>query len=665
MPVFCCGTVVLKYCCTLGKPIPGGHYTKGYDVRHSDHEEEEPDLDQNPESEHPDLISDIPTVPSSEDVGDFSQRSLLIGIVCGLFAMVVLMTIVSCFYCSCCVLYKKRRGRQLSGGGLLYGIPASSSSTTTCGLLNSFSNAATGNTGIVTTAGNPANSGCSSTTTATLPNFITTTSPLNPLVDYWSSTGGGSSNSSSCGVATGGGASSTVIVAATATSLSPPNIMGGPPAPHHIHHGSVYHHHHHYTTSSPIIGPVPPGAPLMVAPVQHLEPPPPYLAIASQQNAANGPCCDSMTAGVVRTPQRTNSRGSSGSNTASQNANLLIQRQLTLLQNAANSVNMNTTGIIQTTTGSPANNNLGNAQNSGETGSHGNSPSISLVNSSPAITNGNPVTSTSGVRGSLPPPYFVEQYRIRNRVRPPPVLGNAGGGSANSDQQRSRAQETIHNLLYPLLNSAAISSSRGHGNNEAGRRRHVDTQSEPRRSHHHHHHHPTHSHNRNVGVGGGSSGGGGGGPGLHRSSSDRQERSVGGGAGSGCYMAGNTDEGVVVLNNLINNLSATRGSMGRNSSGRTTSSGTRTATTGRLTSGSVGGSEEIRRPRGESSVEAVVSGESGGRLALDNFGKILNTEVVLQHRQQRQAERHARRSTRGKLRILLEDFSLVVYGSNL
>lgn len=658
---------MLKYCCTLGKPIPGGHYSKGYDNRlvvqvENGQDADEDDEAENEGTESQGVVVTVPHVGGESGAGTqplddpfFNQKSLLIGSICGVVALTALITIVMCFYCSCCMLYKKRRGRRLPEGGLLYGIPVvSSSQTTTCGSLGNITGGSSGGHGMSTATSEPANvcqsNSSTNTNTTALPNFITTTS-LDPLVDYWTGT---STSSNSCGVGIGCGASNTVIVAATPTCLPHPSIVGGSAGqPHHHIHGSVYHHHHHYTGGDLGTGVARVQAYQGVAPPPSaLEPPPPYgLVVAGPVSAPlTTNCCDTATGSsngcTIRTPRRAGIRDSN--NSADSNTNYLIQRQLSLMH--ANNVS-NTTSPATVSNGNSPNNSTCTTSLSSSTATATATNAISRLLSS--------ATGGSGLsRGSLPPPYFVEQYRIRNRARPPPFPSN----SSRSASERSRTQETLHNLLYPLLNSSSVGTtatgcSNSSGGGRSSRRRvstaagnlflgthATDTQSEPRRRAHNNNNGNHNNQNRNCT----SRYGGGVGSRLHRSSSDRQQTSHSGSLGDGesgrsPYFSVHSQEGegvVVVMNNVINNLSGTR------------AGGDCNVETRHEGNGQVGVGDERRR-----AAPATTSDSSEGIVGSDNAVKILNTQYV--HRLQGSGEcwgaggvRQGQRS-RGKLTLIL------------
>ncbi|XP_042243427.1 protein shisa-like-2B [Homarus americanus] len=88
-PVYCCGTDNFKYCCTKRD-------------MHA-------------------LTHDIPQLP------------LILGVVFGVAVAFVVIVVVSCFHCSCCLLYKKR---QPTNGGPLYQMHCSS---TASGVANMYS----------------------------------------------------------------------------------------------------------------------------------------------------------------------------------------------------------------------------------------------------------------------------------------------------------------------------------------------------------------------------------------------------------------------------------------------------------------------------------------------------------------------------------------------
>ncbi|XP_071543376.1 uncharacterized protein [Panulirus ornatus] len=88
-PVYCCGNDNFKYCCTKRD-------------MHA-------------------LAQDIPQLP------------LILGVVFGVAVAVIVIVVVSCFHCSCCLLYKKR---QPSNGGPLYQMHCSS---TASGVANMYS----------------------------------------------------------------------------------------------------------------------------------------------------------------------------------------------------------------------------------------------------------------------------------------------------------------------------------------------------------------------------------------------------------------------------------------------------------------------------------------------------------------------------------------------
>ncbi|XP_069694390.1 uncharacterized protein [Periplaneta americana] len=86
---FCCGTATFKYCC--------------------------------PQREH--VVTE-----------EYSSLPLLLGVIFGVVAAVILVTIVSCCFCSCCIVYKKRQPRI--NGGPLYRMHCSS---TASGVANMYS----------------------------------------------------------------------------------------------------------------------------------------------------------------------------------------------------------------------------------------------------------------------------------------------------------------------------------------------------------------------------------------------------------------------------------------------------------------------------------------------------------------------------------------------
>ncbi|XP_049805921.1 uncharacterized protein LOC126248688 [Schistocerca nitens] len=63
-----------------------------------------------------------------------SSFTLILGVIFGALAAIVIVIIVSCFYCSCCILYKKRQ--PATNAGRLYQLHCSS---TTSGVANMYS----------------------------------------------------------------------------------------------------------------------------------------------------------------------------------------------------------------------------------------------------------------------------------------------------------------------------------------------------------------------------------------------------------------------------------------------------------------------------------------------------------------------------------------------
>lgn len=62
-------------------------------------------------------IIEIDTEESHMHTFSTRRNSTVAAVICGLVAVTVLMIIVTCFYCKCCLLYKKRRSQlQLPGG---------------------------------------------------------------------------------------------------------------------------------------------------------------------------------------------------------------------------------------------------------------------------------------------------------------------------------------------------------------------------------------------------------------------------------------------------------------------------------------------------------------------------------------------------------------------
>ncbi|XP_068082062.1 uncharacterized protein [Anabrus simplex] len=87
--LYCCGTPTNKYCCARREHVPRD---------------------------------------------DYSSLPLLLGVVLGVMAAITIVTLVSCRFCSCCILYKKRQPN--ANGGPLYRLHCSS---TASGVANMYS----------------------------------------------------------------------------------------------------------------------------------------------------------------------------------------------------------------------------------------------------------------------------------------------------------------------------------------------------------------------------------------------------------------------------------------------------------------------------------------------------------------------------------------------
>ncbi|XP_035707093.1 dual specificity protein kinase splA [Folsomia candida] len=464
--IFCCGDAVFKYCCTQGgsllSPANGGPNLTSHHTPDGDMEVDfSKDYDLSTHLAPATTMTTTTTITTpaageaSGDRGgggtilnikvDIARNSTVAAVICGLVAVTVLMIIVTCFYCKCCLLYKKRRSQlQLPGG--LYRIPASS---TSCGLMNSSNS--------TTTPTSNFNHSHNSAFVAAIPI---------PVLDPWSGT-----------------AASQNAMPPIPPAQQQPLLFPSGQGRHHPQQPTLLRNNvANHNNQAQILNGGRMSRPTNLS----------FPARNSPDNSSNSSISTISSFTPTSRPQHQPQQQQQSSNSISisrtnsipsQNTAaiaLRLQRQLlqTHYQNQQQQQNPNNLSLRNTNSNHQQQQGYNNYSRNGNIaraatmtlgsnqahiptiytvgggGGRSSYPSASTMSSLLNSVSFSPTSNSSSNHNSLPPPYFLEQYRIRNRVRvprnpplvPPPSSNNNLLPSYNEIQQQLLRETICHTL---------------------------------------------------------------------------------------------------------------------------------------------------------------------------------------------------------------------------